>query len=264
MLLALLAAVALRVGPVPVTPDEARQLPPDALADRLLAPGHPPAMEKVVGPDRGEPPPPPPPPPGMPPEPTRVRLYLRAAPAAAASDFCEQVIVTLELKADGHPVDGSTNDTAYRWRDTGRPGGCDASRSEFFRPPADHTAQALQAVRQLAPARSRAASGGRLGFELVLDDQEGRWMRNYERVHPDGKPPFPVLTDARKALAGLAVDEIGYAGPIDSLGGKALDGFAGGPESAGFFIRSDWTVGIAWARDRVLRVRMVRAIPAPF
>ncbi len=84
-LLALLLAadtrVALRTDRPDLTRQEAAAMTPAALADALLAPGHPPIVERVMLPEGV------PPPPGPHPSPLDVRL-VAAATLDTASGFC--------------------------------------------------------------------------------------------------------------------------------------------------------------------------------
>lgn len=274
MLLAMLAAVALRADPVPVAPDEARRLSPDALAERLLAPGHPPAMQVVVGPQGMEPPTPP-----NSPERTRIRLFLRPVPLAGSDDFCERTIVTLFLKPAWRSTDGTIPATtaenlstaqAYRWAGDGRAHGCDGSRWHYFQPRPGELAETLDIVRRLARARDRAASHRRLGFAVTLDDPQGREFRALELSDPSMPgPPTVVLTDARAALADMPIGEVGYVGPVDGIGGiPPMDltnrEHGRGAATAALFIGNDWNVGIAWRGDRITRVELIHHYPPPF
>lgn len=265
--LAATGTIALNPAAPALTPAEARARSPSALADALLAPGHPRVTETVVGPEFNGPPPPP----GAP-STTEIRLYFAATRTGPLS-FCEKKVALVTLA----PVFGSlvslpparprtlALSSTYRWRAPGR--SCEGDYRSFFSVVPKLGSSSFGVVRALAELRRRRGAG----VPVSIDDRYARDIGEYWREHPDKDNPPPVpITDGRKALAAFPIDAIsgvypaGYS-PTDPLtpadlrtpSGRALEGvslFAGG----------EWNAGLVLDGGRIVRVRLERAIQPPF
>jgi hypothetical protein len=256
--------------------EEAKALTPQALGDALLAPGHLPVLEVVVGPQGMEPPPPPG---GA--VPTRVKLYLQPL-LSEQSGFCQRTVATTYLQpvswpknpsaSSGRPINLAT-DVAYRWIGEARGAwACNGPKYAFFIPSIEEKQRALEAVRLLAMASQAAKKGGRLGFPVSVQDKEGSEMLAYQRDHPEQPPisDFQILTNAKKALASLPIGEVTFVGPSETAFSNVLlasDFTTFRNRSARgitVFLGGDWTVGIVIVDGRIVRMRLQRAIPPPF
>lgn len=93
--LMLAQAIVAASGPVPVASvEQAKAMPPQALAEALLGPGHPPVDFANVAPvDMA-----PPPPPGAPPQ---FWVVLQTAPAPAGPGFCARTAINLRVLDPG-------------------------------------------------------------------------------------------------------------------------------------------------------------------
>ena len=253
---------------------EAKALTPQALGDALLAPGHPPVTEAVVGPQGMEPPAPPD-------SPVQVKLYLEPI-SSAQPGFCQRTIATVYLDPPGGMKDAQSpsdrpgslaTEIAYRWRDETRKAlVCSAPKFAFFIPRPGEQQQALEAVRLLASARRAARQGTRLSFPVSIKDREGPEMLAYERQHPHEPriADLQVMTDAKKALASLPIDAVTFAGPSSTASPDVLHAsdLAGAKRSSlrgmTIFLGGDWAVGLVIVEGRIVRMRLLRQIPPPF
>ena len=277
LLLMTLAAIALRQDGPALTPAQGRALRPSALADALLAPGHPPVVEVVVGPEGQMPPPP-----GMA-SGTPIRLFSAAGPSSHAG-FCEKTVANVSLAAvmpqdrDRLPArpEALSITRLYRWE--GKPGRrstCEGRHYAFFSPDPDKVERLLAVVRLLAEAQRSARAGRALRFAVSVTDEKALANRDFAgrntdpTTQPTGDDMTPI-TDGRAALTMVPLPYISWIGAGKSAGGNPLTRAdlvgAGGRrlEAVGLFAGGDWTVGIALDGDRIVAIRMRRAIPAPF
>ncbi len=271
----LMPAVKLREGGPAITLDQAKTMTPQALGEALLVPSHLPVTEVTIGPEGMEPPTPP----GRPTV-TRVKLFLQPV-RSEQQGFCERVIASVLLKpvfrsAEGKlPASGPdsvSTQTAYRWVGRTRDdASCGAPKLEFFVPQPGGAPQAFAVVRLLAQARQDARRGRHLTFPLSVEDREGPQMMAFDREHSE-QPPTPrltIITDARKALASLPLGEITFAGQSAAASPDILrvsdliDDHGHGFQGMTVFL-DDWTVGLVIDDNRIVRMRMLRQIPAPF
>ncbi|WP_162875395.1 hypothetical protein [Sphingomonas crusticola] len=271
-----IAALALRPDAPALTPDQARMMAAPALADALLATGHPSAVEALVGTEGMVPPPPP-----GPTEITPITLYLKAAPSRQKG-FCERIVAQIALQpaqrlggrrlAPALP-DRLATSIAYRWigNDRGKTA-CEAPRWNFFAPDPAETASVLKAVRLLARAQQEAKAGKSLPFPISVDDQYGPQMLEFERSHPAllPLPGLKIITDGQQALADLPMEAIRYAGPADRAFPMLLKPAELAPrrgiavEAMTLFLADRWTASMVLGGRRIVLLRLRRAIPAPF
>jgi hypothetical protein len=262
-------------GP-PLSTEEAKALTPQALGDALLAPGHLPVMEVEVGPQGMEPPAPP----GSP-FPTRIKLYVQPF-LSEQSGFCQRTVATTYLQpvsrskdqsaSGGRPINLAT-EVAYRWIGEARgASACNGPKYAYFIPSFGEKQLALQAVRLLAMARQAARKDRRIAFPLSVQDIEGSEMLVYQRDHPE-QPSIPdlhIVTDAKKALASLAISEVTFvsssetglsnvllASDLAILKNSSARGIT-------IFLGGDWKAGIVIVDGRIIRMRLQRAVPPPF
>lgn len=264
VLLALLLAadgpVALRPDRPTLTQPQAAAMSPAALADALLAPGHPPITERVMLPGTFVPPPPPP---------FRAPLDVRLIAAAtfdAPSGFCLKRSWRVSGTPEGRPTALAPEPTLYRLPPA--TGGCEAEHRSFFGVAAADRPRAFTVVHLLA---ALAHNPGRVDFPVGIDDQEGRAMAAY--CH--GRPafcnfPVTVITSGRRALADLPVQAIAYVCRHSLLGADLLSpadltGPDGQPrESWQVFVGGEYTVQLALDGDRIVAMKLRRSIPPPF
>lgn len=262
-------------GPA-ITPEQAVALSAAALADALLAPGHPPVTEITVGPEGMEPPTPP----GVP-HSTRIKLYLEPM-RSGKTGFCERGIATVYLvpvnrSKDGHlpasPAARISIQTAYRWVGPPQNGvTCTASKYQFFTLKPDAEDQALEAVHLLGLASQDAKLGRRIFFPVSVEDREGPSMLAFERRHPEipRDPELKIITNAKKALASLPVDAVSFCGlastaypdvlrPVDRKIKMGTE-----QRAMTIFLGGDWAVGLIISGGQIKLMRIVRELPAPF
>lgn len=245
---------------------EARAMPPAVLADRLLGADHDPVSVIAVHPT------------GMDaPSATITGIDLRfVARAAREPDFCAaRVVRTAYAPTDAAPVRSpdvpvparagvSVESQVYRWTD--RPDACSAgAQAPRFGDPVTRgylttipgrEAESFALVRRLAWARKQARGPGRLPFAVTFDNAAG------DAPPRDGE----VLTDARAALAALAVE---WVAGVEEGGTRA--GFRDGAVPAGerwseILIPRDlaWWVRLRMRGDTLVGVDLRRITPAPF
>lgn len=276
ILVSILAAAALGLSPNAraLTPEQARALTPQSLADALLAPGHDPATEAVVGREGMYPPTPP----GEP-EITSIKLYLIGKPSTEPG-FCEKQLVTVTLAPAAREMDGRvaparpaslSTETMYRLRleDNAH---CEVSRNAYFVPDPGALEQRLNTVRLLAKAVWSAKHGARLPFELTVDDKHAREIARLRAAGADLGPVQPwekPLTDARAALARLPIEQITWTATESSWSNPLSEADRVGPhgqalKTAVLFMGNEWLAGIALDHHRIVRLRLVRDIPPPF
>ncbi len=259
-----------------ISPEEAKALPPQALGDALLAPGHLPVLEVVVGAQGMEPPPPPG---GV--VPTRVKLYLKPL-LSEQSGFCQRTIATTYLQPVSRPENSSasggrpinlTTEVAYRWIGEARGAlACNAPKYAFFIPSLEEKQSALEAVRLLAAASEAAKKGRPLGYSLSLVDKEGPEMLAFQREHPEltPVPGLRIINDAKKALASLPIGEATFAGPSETAFPNILKASdlkttkSRVARGMTVFLGGDWIAGLVIVDGRIVRMRLQRAIPPPF
>lgn len=266
-------SIAIRSDARLIAPDEAQGLPPQELADILLAQPRPAAVEATVGPEGMDAP--------TPPGPASIRIKLYFEPALSLHrGFCERLSATVMMSRADRLENGLlapakpqsvTTETSYRWIGLNTPSSaCPAPRHSFFNPDADELTVALETVRILVAARDHARSRRPLAFELTVDDQMARTLNDYRQRSMSKSPPMQVISDARTALGSLNLGTISFAGPsrraasdiltasdlVDARG-RQLDGRI-------IFLGGEWTAGLVLDDGRLTRVRLVRAIPPPF
>lgn len=266
-------SIAIRSDARPITPDEARGLPPKELADILLARPHPDAVEATVGPEGMEAP--------TPPGPASIRIKLYLEPALSVHrGFCERITATVMLsrayRLGNGPIPAArpqvvTTETSYRWIGLKMPSSaCPAPRDSFFQPDESERAIALETVRILVAARDNARSRRPLAFALTVDDQMARQVNDYLQRSMSKSQPMQVITDARAALASLNAGMISFAGPSRRAGSDILTASdlidARGRQLDGriIFQAGGWTAGLVVDGGRLIRIRLVRAIAPPF
>jgi hypothetical protein len=264
------AAIQLRPDAPSLTLVQARSLAPSALADLLLAPGHPEVVEAVVGSENMQPPPPP----GY----GAVTFYTRARPSPRP-DFCERIVAYVDLKANAagaaapsFTADRMTWRTAYRWMGRSRGAhACEGPRSDFFSPEPSETDRALAVIRLLAAAGARAEDSRALPFEVSIDDREGPKMQAFARANGiAGARGLETITDARAALARLPIDKVLMVerpdrGRRDLLTASDLaDIDSHRLQAETVFLGYDWTATLLLAGDRIVRLRLRREMPPPF
>ncbi len=272
----LAAAIRIRQDGPSVTPEMAKTLSPQALGDLLLAPGHTPVTEKVVGPVGMEPPAPP----GVRVS-TRVKLYLRPSESKQPG-FCQRTVAIIYLKPadrlqDGRLAESGPNslskEVAYRWVGEGSDASaCEAPKHQFFIPQSGQVQHALDVVRLLALASQAAKKSRPLPFLLSVEDKLGPVMLAFQHEHPK-LPPLPamkIITDPRKALASLPISQVTFAGPASTASPNIIlpsdlnDQKRGPLQAMTIFLGGDWVVGLVLSHSRIVRMRMLRHIPAPF
>ena len=124
------------------------------------------------------------------------------------------------------------------------------------------------AVLRLVEAASHHAA--RTRFPVAIDDQMGRELEALRREHPDPRDvALPILTDGRAALADLALDRASYVGhqlyDADLLTAAERTGRDGrARETWQLFLAGEMTVHVALEGDRIVAMRLRRAIPPPF
>lgn len=266
----------IRGDAVPIDPARAKAMTPDELGAAILAPGHPPVDEAVVGPLEMQPPAPP-----TMPIATPITLFLHPV-ANDPAGFCRRTEVQLNLKLAGRTPDGGvlptlpeslTTRQAFRWvGDSGSEAACAVPRYEWFIPRAGEEAQALSLVRLVASLQHQAATGARLRFQLKVADKMGREMAASERKRPGqhwNTPPI-VFSDGRAALAALPLGKIGYVGPSSGICCDPLpfkwSATMGGRSLTASTLELDlvWRVTLQFDGSRLVRVGVVRAAPLPF
>lgn len=271
------AILTLKTDGASISPERAKSLSPKALGEALLADADSQVVEATVGPQGMEPPLPP----GEPVR-TRIKLYLQPTPAAEPG-FCQQLVATIILKPVKPMQDGTASswrrediftDVAYRWVG-GSPQDaltCSAPRTRFFTPEPREAKQTLQVVRLVASASAAARDGRSPRFPVSVEDQLGPEMLNYQQKHPELSPirGLRIIRDPREALAALPVDTISFAGPASRaypgiLQASDLKTSDKRPvEPMTLFMGGQWTVGLVLYEGQITRMRLRRAIPAPF
>lgn len=271
------AVLALKSDRAAISPEQAKTLSPRELGRALLSEATLPVVEATVGPQGMEPPAPP-----GPPAATRVKLYLQPTPATEPG-FCQQLVATLFLKP-AKPMPDATSPSwtprdistvvSYRWIGEGAPATltCSAPRTSFFTPEPGEAKQALQAVRLLVSANAAAKHGRRLAFPLSVEDLLGPEMLDFQRKHPELRPVpgMKIIKDAREALAVLPINAITFVGPasraypdiLQASDLTTLDKHSLRPMT--LFLGGEWTVGLVLDQEGITRMRLRRAIPAPF
>ena len=262
-MLALLAAAAVTIRPdrPQLTRAQAAAMTPAALAESLLAPGHPPIEQVVPLPDGMVPPPPPDSPITL-----WVRLVTPADDDGAGLCTRRSFAVLLRRPEPEGPGDHVAASTSVHFNDLDGHRPCPAGLDAYD--PADPAALPAQlaAARRLAAA-VRAARHDRLPFPVTVDDQLGRDLVRYRHDHPEqrgpGDPPIRVVTDGRAALAALPLDRV-RIGTADLFTPAELARPDGGRREVDTFWIDDWTVQLARNGDRIVASRLRRAAPPPF
>lgn len=233
-----LALAALNPHAPPLTLEQAQALSPHALADQMLAPGHPDIVEVRVHPIGMEAPP------GM--GLTRIDLYDRAQPAPE-DGFCVQTDYTIVFNRGyaAHPGPAAPvaleHTLLYRMANspTGDRPGCEAPVGAFFRMrPAVHAEQ-IALLRRLAEARAAARASHAPTFPIHLDDKM--------------TAPIPPLGTPLNALAELPLDTIYDIEPPDPSGTVAIEAEYG-----------SWSIRVRTQDGVIVDLAIKRHIPYPF
>jgi len=278
LVLVLAATIALRTDPPSITFAEARAMTPAQLADAVLAPGHP----VVVAAEVGRHAPMPPPPPGasyqMP-----VTLVM-AGDVSTAAGFCERSVAHVLLApsifrgiaAPLSPPLSLTIERTYSWRADARDRGeCATVRKPYFSVSETDASPSFALIRQLATLQARARSHRSLPVRISIDDQSARMAQDFARINTDpdlrpSKEEMTVITSGRVALAKLPLDAIAYIHP-NSLSYQGLVEPAERRDSRGtpralatLLAGGEWTVDMALENGRIVVMRIMRRVPAPF
>ncbi len=235
-------AIAAAPGPVAIESEaRAKAMTPAALADLMLAPGHPPIDAVEVGPPGMVPPPPP----GSPPQ-FDVRLFTRPRPAAEPG-YCTRQRIAATVLNPGSDATVAIERTETLLR-LGRP--CVGGRASYG------TFADTDAI------------------AIVRDLDKGRRTRGKEPpvTYVDRLPAdfsAPRYASGAAALAAVDLGQIHWAGPArraGSLSDAVRRDLAALPKRAMAiaFYAGFWTGVVARENGRITRVWLDRAIPPPF
>jgi hypothetical protein len=233
-------AIAAAPGPVAIESEaQAKAMTPTALADRLLAPRHPPVDFAFVGPPGLVPPPPP----GAPPQ-FHVTLWTRPV-IANEPDYCTRRRIQITVRSPGAHTSVTIDETATLFR-FGRP--CAARQSKY--------GEYVDAA----------------AFPLVRDLARVRRSNSVKVIYSDRLPDevrVPRYASGRDALAAVNLGEITWIGPARRVAGLRTDvesDLAALPADATrtAFFAGFWTGVVVQEHGRITRVWLHRAIPAPF
>lgn len=253
-----------------VTLDQARKMPPDQLADMLLAPGHPKIESAMVGRMVVRPPPPP----GIP-RVTVVRLYTAAQPSTKAG-FCERKVAAVSLKpvyatSDGIPpaaADFVTVETVYKWHGPGKIA-CGGIAESYFDPVHSKIGDRAFDVIRMFSALQRA-SWGRIpkGVTVSVSDTAAPVWRAYAKGnagHELTQDDLTTLTDGRKALVDFPLEDVTWVIDGENAGGNPLtaeDMRANGPTTRSTYLWAGiWAAGVVVSGGKITTVRIRKAIP---
>lgn len=220
---------------------QAKAMTPAALADLMLAPGHPPVDAAEVGPTGMVPPPPP----GSPPQ-FDLRLFTRPRPAAEPG-YCTRQRIAMTVLNPGASATVAIKGVERLLR-LGRP--CADGRAPYG---TFADADTVAIVRDLE--KDRRTRGKALPVAYV------------DRL-PAGFAA-PRYASGIAALAAVDLRQIDWAGPArraGSLPDAVTRDLAALPESATAiaFYAGSWTGVVVRENGRITRVWLDRAIPAPF
>ena len=278
LLLVMAAAIAVRADPPTMTFAEARTMTPAQLGDALLAPGHP----VVVAAEVGQRAPMPPPPPGafyqMP-----ITLVM-AGKVSEEAGFCERLVAHVllapsifrEITAPLSPPVSVTMERTYSWRANAKDATeCASVRKPYFSVSEMDAPRSFALIRQLVSLQARARSHRALRLRVSIDDQSVEMTREFARRNKDpdlqpSKEELTAITSGRVALAKLPLDAIAYIHPR-SLSyhdlierAERLDSRGAPRELASLFAGGEWTVDMALENGRIVVMRVLRRVPAPF
>lgn len=263
-----------RDGPA-IALGEAERMTPAALADALLAPGHPPIVEARVGPEGMMPPAPP----GVPVI-NQIRLFTAATPADRPG-FCEKTRIDVSLAprmregdtVPAAPAEAVTTTKLYRWARSGKDGArCKVASGSYFRRNAVLGERSFTVIRSLAtlrPARIRK-------LRITIDDYAARQLADMVKAYPQDFADMPrdritPITDGRVALARFPVSSVQYVGPYSATWPRDLLDKADLQDATGHKLEAitmiagdEWNAGIVFDGDRIVTIRLRRAIPPPF
>ena len=272
--MALPPQIAVRSDGPAIALSEAERMTPAALADVLLASGHPPIVEADVGPEGMMPPAPP----GVPVV-NAIRLYTAATPADHPG-FCEKTRIDVSLAprmrrgdaVPAAPADAVTTTKLYRWARPAKDGtGCEAPAWSFFRRDdvlGDRSFSVVRRFATLRPARLRK-------LRITIDDRLTRNLADMVKAYPQdfpgiSKDRLTPITDGRVALARFPISSIRYVAPYNAswpndLLDKADLRDAAGREFDAVMVGTggEWHAGIVFDGDQIVTIRFVRAIPPP-
>jgi hypothetical protein len=261
-----------RDGPA-LTVAQAQALTPEALADVLLVPGHPPVDEAIIGREGMYPPPPP----GTL-EATEVRFFTTPVPSSK-SGFCErtEALVTLapvmrqnrELPPAGAMTVSLT--PMYRWADKAKGAlSCKAPRGDFFKLDPKLGDRTFTVIRALQALKSGSAKN----VQISIDDRGAREMRDFVKRNsylPSlSKSTITPITSAREALRMFPITRVASIrlyvrvwdnGPLHEDDLKARSNH---PIDAVQLIAGEqWNTGVVLQGGQIVTVRFVKAIPPP-
>lgn len=211
---------------------------------------------------------------------SEIRLYT-AAEHIAGSGFCRKTRVTVFLQPvlrNGRQLPPARAETVsstalYRWAErTNGAVKCEAGRYDFFELDPALGDRSFAVIRLLGSLRQSEIRR----ITVTIDDQEARSMRDYVNKHPSearGMPREAItpIVDARIALRMFPISSITMIGPYskawnrDVLNETDLQDRKGRPlEAIAAFAGGEWSAGIVLEGSRIITIRFVRAIPAPF
>jgi len=278
MIQAVAAVIALRQDAPALDVNAARAMTPAALADVLLAPGHPTIVGAVVHPAHMEAP-----------ALWVTKVELLAAPELRSKPgLCAATLYTVAFedpgpassKFDGRtpiPVRPASLATEMLFRLpsltplTGSQD-CNAPMEDFFHLNPSMQGREFELLRLLASARQVAKAGDALPFDLSFKDKMADDFERFASSEPpkDGRVKFVRIPNARAALSEMPLEDISYIG-VDSASGDP----ATGPPSplgdckqrvctAEILAAECWRARVAFTAHRIVSLYIERAIPAPF
>lgn len=240
--LMLAQAIVAASGPVAIeSVAQAKAMSPQALADILLAPGHPPVDIADVAPLTMEAPPPP----GAPPQ---FRVVLFTTPVDAREHgYCERMRIDAAVIDLGRAATAKVSDVRLLHRLDGRCG--ETGKLEFGR---YDGAATMAVIRDLD--RLRAASRPSIRVDFYDEMPNGTVDVRYR--------------DGLSALRAVRLDRVSWAGPA-SMGGSLPDKkrwkcARANCEQFGFYADGIWSGVVTREAGRITSVVLERAIPAPF
>ncbi|MCD2325309.1 hypothetical protein LQ953_14900 [Sphingomonas sp. IC-56] len=204
-----------------------------------------------------------------------MKLYLEPKPSAM-NGFCERTVATIYLNAVDLSSDGSipasrpktlSTERAYQWIGAGRSASrCKQSKNQYFIPQPGDDKRALEVVSLLASASEAASQGKSPPFPVSLEDRMGAEVLAFQRTHPEMLSPktkIEIITDEKRALASLPLDEISFVGAASTADPNIVHSVD--PQQAiTVFVGGVWVVGLELQRGRLNQMRLLRQIPAPF
>jgi hypothetical protein len=234
--LMLAQAIVAASGPVAIeNKEQAKAMTPQALANALLAPGHPPVDVADVAPLTMDAPPP-----GAPPQ---FRVVLRTRPEPAEAGFCRRMVIDLIVL---NPGAAATSQIA-RTREGHRLGTPCVGGKAAYGDYRDSTAR--EAIRTLDALRQRR----RISVPVTFRDDMPADFR-IERY-----------TDGVTALRAVPLDAVSWAGPASSGSFSDMVGpKRGSGTQIGFYAGGLWGGVVTIENARITHVALRRRIPPPF